>query len=68
MWISTLKGVWPNFLVWSPPWLYVSSVENKTKLFGGRQIKLKIIKYSIKIKNMSNLMLNYITDSRSPKK
>ena len=22
---------WPNFLVWSPPWLYASSVKNKTK-------------------------------------
>ena len=25
------NGVWPNFLVWSPPWLYASSVKNKTK-------------------------------------
>jgi hypothetical protein len=24
------NGVWPNFLVWSPPWLYASSVKNKT--------------------------------------
>ena len=23
--------VWPNFLVWSPPWLYASSVKNKTR-------------------------------------
>ena len=23
------KGVWPSFPVWSPPWLYASSVKNK---------------------------------------
>ena len=24
--------VWPNFLVWSLPWIYASSVKNKTKM------------------------------------
>ena len=27
---STLKGVWPSFLVWRSPWLYASLAENKT--------------------------------------
>ena len=27
---ANTNGVWPNFLVWSP-WLYASSVKNKTK-------------------------------------
>jgi hypothetical protein len=27
---ANANGVWPNFLVWSPPWLYASSVKNKT--------------------------------------
>jgi hypothetical protein len=26
---ANTNGVWPNFLVWSPPWLYASSVKNK---------------------------------------
>ena len=28
----TLKGVWPSFLVWSPPWLYASLVKNKQNI------------------------------------
>ena len=27
---ANTNGVWPNFLVWSPLWLYASSVKNKT--------------------------------------
>ena len=30
--ITLLNGVWPNFLVWSLPWPYASSVKNKTFL------------------------------------
>ena len=26
---ANTNGVWPHFLVWSPPWLYASSVRNK---------------------------------------
>ena len=26
------QGVWPHFVVWSPLWLYASSVKNKTKI------------------------------------
>ena len=29
--ILVTNGVWPNFLVWSPPWLYASAGYNKTK-------------------------------------
>ena len=29
----TFKGVWPSFPVWSPPWLYASSVKNKQNMF-----------------------------------
>ena len=32
-WSTLLKGVWPSFLVWSPPWLYASSVKTKTNNF-----------------------------------
>jgi hypothetical protein len=28
---ANTNRVWPNFLVWSPPWLYASSVNNKKK-------------------------------------
>ena len=29
-WITwNSKGVWPSFPVWSPPWIYASSVKNK---------------------------------------
>ena len=27
--ILAVKGIWPSFLVWSPPWKYASSVKNK---------------------------------------
>ena len=30
---ANTNGVWPNFLVWSPPWLYASSVKNKKQDF-----------------------------------
>ena len=30
--ITTLKGFWPSFLVWSLPWLYASSVKNKQNI------------------------------------
>ena len=28
---ANTNRVWPNFLDWSPPWLYASSVKNKNK-------------------------------------
>ena len=28
------NGVWPNFLVWSPPWVYASSVKNRFVIIG----------------------------------
>ena len=36
------NGVWPNFLFWSPPWLYASSVKNKT-LKPGKLVDNEII-------------------------
>ena len=30
--LVTQEGVWPSFLVWSPPWLYASSVKNKQNI------------------------------------
>ncbi len=29
---ANAKCVWPNFLVWSPPWLYAYSVKNKNDI------------------------------------
>ena len=38
------NGVWPNFLVWSPPWIYASSVKNKNKtLKPGKLVDNEII-------------------------
>jgi hypothetical protein len=38
---ANTNGVWPNFLFWSPPWLYASSVKNKTNRVAKEQIKPK---------------------------
>ena len=31
---ANTNALWPNFLVWSPLWIYASSVKNKTNLQG----------------------------------
>ena len=49
----TLKGVWPSFLVWRPPWLYASLVKNKIQRFKRIQYSQKKFwhtKFSFKVK------------------
>ena len=37
--------IWPSFTIWSPPWLYASSVKNILKIFSGL-IRFLLLSYS----------------------